>query len=63
VGVILGVCIGGCFAVYLFFSLKKYCRKEKNIEQFLGVALARIHNVDLTLNHSKNVTRKQKIKK
>jgi uncharacterized membrane protein YgaE (UPF0421/DUF939 family) len=46
VGVILGVCIGGCFAVYLFFSLKKYCRKEKNIEQFLGVALARIHNVD-----------------
>ena len=24
VGVVLGVCIGGCFAVYIFFSLKKF---------------------------------------
>jgi hypothetical protein len=46
IGTILGVCFILGFLVYIFFTLRKFCRKKKDIEKFLGVALARIHNVD-----------------
>ena len=46
VSTILLICFVLGMGVYLFFTLRKCFRKKKDIEKFLGVALARIHKVD-----------------
>ena len=42
----LGVCIAVFAVGYLLFAFRKFCRPRKDLRTFLGVSLARIHNVD-----------------
>lgn len=46
VSVFLIVCISVAGFLYLLFAFRKFCRPRKDLRSFLGVALARIHNVD-----------------
>ena len=42
----LGVCIAIFGVSYLLFAFRKFCRPRKDLRTFIGISLARIHNVD-----------------
>ena len=42
----LSVCVAVAAVLYLLFAFRKFCRPRKDLKAFLGVSLARIHNVD-----------------
>ena len=46
VSVFMAVCVSVAGVSYLLFAFRRLCRPKKDLKAFLGVSLARIHNVD-----------------
>jgi hypothetical protein len=46
VSIFMLICVAVAGVSYLLFAFRRLCRPKKDLKAFLGVSLARIHNVD-----------------